>query len=152
MQKARLKHLKNDNIPTRKQHNQPKFILCGIIYVWIVGMKKGDHTSSYSNWFPKFPAILRNRPVWIICCCRNILVTKAIFLNHIWYLSTNAPATPLLLRYMQAHSWPSPGVSCLRDYYLTHPPPLIKWPPFCRRYFQMHFPEWKILYFDSNFT
>ena len=27
-----------------------------------------------------------------------------------------------------------------------------KWPRFRRRYFQMHFREWKVLYFDSNFT
>ena len=26
--------------------------------------------------------------------------------------------------------------------------PWIKWPPFRRRYFQMHFREWQILYFD----
>ena len=26
--------------------------------------------------------------------------------------------------------------------------PWTKWPPFRRRYFQMHFPEWKFLYFD----
>ena len=25
-----------------------------------------------------------------------------------------------------------------------------KWPPFRRRYFQMHFHEWKVFYFDSN--
>ena len=25
--------------------------------------------------------------------------------------------------------------------------PLTKWPPFHRRYFQMHFREWKIFYF-----
>ena len=28
----------------------------------------------------------------------------------------------------------------------------IKWPSLRRRHFQMHFYEWKILYFDSNFT
>ena len=26
------------------------------------------------------------------------------------------------------------------------------WTPFGRRYFQMHFYEWKVLYFDQNFT
>ena len=26
------------------------------------------------------------------------------------------------------------------------------WPSFCRRHLQMHFLEWKSLYFDSNFT
>ena len=31
---------------------------------------------------------------------------------------------------------------------LTHPPPWTKWPPFRRRYFQMHFREWKVLCFD----
>ena len=30
--------------------------------------------------------------------------------------------------------------------------PWAKWPPFCRRYFQMHFREWKVLYFDKKFT
>ena len=32
------------------------------------------------------------------------------------------------------------------------PPPWTKWPPFCRRYFQMHFCAWKVSYFDHNFT
>ena len=27
-----------------------------------------------------------------------------------------------------------------------------KWTLSCRRYFQMHFREWKVLYFDTNFT
>ena len=27
-----------------------------------------------------------------------------------------------------------------------------KWPPFCRRHFQIHFLLWKLLHFDSNFT
>ena len=27
-----------------------------------------------------------------------------------------------------------------------------KWPPFCRRYYEMHFHDRKVLYFDSNFT
>ena len=27
-----------------------------------------------------------------------------------------------------------------------------KWPPFCRRHFQIHFPVWKYLNFDPNFT
>ena len=27
-----------------------------------------------------------------------------------------------------------------------------KWPPFRRRYFPRHFSEWKVLYFDQNFT
>ena len=32
---------------------------------------------------------------------------------------------------------------------LTHSPlPRTKWPPFRWRYFQMHFREWKVLYFD----
>ena len=31
-------------------------------------------------------------------------------------------------------------------------PPETKWPLFRRRHFQMHFHEWKVLYFDSNFT
>ena len=35
---------------------------------------------------------------------------------------------------------------------LTHLPPWTKWPPFYRQYFQMHFHEWKVLYFDLNFT
>ena len=30
--------------------------------------------------------------------------------------------------------------------------PWTKWPPFHRQHFQMHFHEWKFLYFDSNFT
>ena len=30
--------------------------------------------------------------------------------------------------------------------------PWTKWPSFCRRYFHMHFCEWKFLYFDSYFT
>ena len=30
--------------------------------------------------------------------------------------------------------------------------PWTKWPPFRRRYFQMHFPDWKVLYFGWNFT
>ena len=28
--------------------------------------------------------------------------------------------------------------------------PWTKWPPFCRRYFQMHFREWKVFYFDKS--
>ena len=36
-------------------------------------------------------------------------------------------------------------------YVLTHLP-CTKWPPFRRRYFKMHFHEWKVLYSDSNFT
>ena len=31
-------------------------------------------------------------------------------------------------------------------------PPWTKWPPFRRRYFQMHFSESNVLYFDWNFT
>ena len=34
---------------------------------------------------------------------------------------------------------------------LTHLP-WTKWLPFRRQHFQMHFHEWKLLYFDSNFT
>ena len=34
---------------------------------------------------------------------------------------------------------------------LTHLP-RTKWPAFRIRYFQMHFLQWKVLYFDSNFT
>ena len=30
--------------------------------------------------------------------------------------------------------------------------PWTKWLPFRRRYFHMHFSEWKVLYFDYNFT
>ena len=30
--------------------------------------------------------------------------------------------------------------------------PWTKWPPFRRRYFQMHFHEWKLLYFYQNFA
>ena len=30
--------------------------------------------------------------------------------------------------------------------------PWTKWPKLRRRHFQMHFHEWKVLYFDSNFT
>ena len=30
--------------------------------------------------------------------------------------------------------------------------PWTKWPPFHRQYFQMHFHEWKLLYFNWNFT
>ena len=30
--------------------------------------------------------------------------------------------------------------------------PLDIWPPFRKRYFHMHFHEWKVLYFDWNFT
>ena len=30
--------------------------------------------------------------------------------------------------------------------------PRTKWPPFRRRYFQMHFREWKVLYFDENLS
>ena len=44
---------------------------------------------------------------------------------------------------------------CLGLNELTHPPPPpppTKWPPFRRRYFQMHFREWQVLYFDWNFT
>ena len=36
-------------------------------------------------------------------------------------------------------------------YSLTHLP-WTKWPSFRRRYFQMHFREWKVLYFNHNFT
>ena len=47
------------------------------------------------------------------------------------------------------------GVSSLRTTswheMLTHLP-WTKWPPFPRRHFQIHFHEWKVLYFDSNFT
>ena len=35
---------------------------------------------------------------------------------------------------------------CFMTLYLISP--WTKWPPFCRRYFQMHFCEWKFLYFD----
>ena len=35
--------------------------------------------------------------------------------------------------------------------YLTHLP-WTKWLPLCRRYFQMHFSEWKDLYLNWNFT
>ena len=38
-----------------------------------------------------------------------------------------------------------------RPLQLTHLPK-TKWTPFFRPYFQMHFCEWKILYFDKNFT
>ena len=30
--------------------------------------------------------------------------------------------------------------------------PWTTWPPFRRQYFQMHFHEWGVLYFDQNFT
>ena len=37
------------------------------------------------------------------------------------------------------------------DAWLTHLP-WTKWLPFHRQYFQMHFREWNVLYFDWNFT
>ena len=36
--------------------------------------------------------------------------------------------------------------------FLTHWSPEKKMPPFSKRYFQMHFPEWKCLTVDYNFT
>ena len=45
------------------------------------------------------------------------------------------------------HIWASKPI-----YRLTHIEAETKWPPFRRRHFQMHFPEWKYLNFDSNFT
>ena len=36
--------------------------------------------------------------------------------------------------------------------YLNSISPWTKWPPFRRGHFQLHFHEWKVLYFDSNFT
>ena len=41
-------------------------------------------------------------------------------------------------------------VICLWWMLFTHLP-WKKWPPFRRRYFEMHFHEWKFLYFDKNF-
>ena len=33
-----------------------------------------------------------------------------------------------------------------------HQDPWTKWSPFRRRYFHLHFCQWKVLYFDYNFT
>ena len=35
---------------------------------------------------------------------------------------------------------------------MSHTVVQAKWLPFHRQHFQMHFPEWKLFYFDSNFT
>ena len=51
----------------------------------------------------------------------------------------------------KGYRWFKSNVAVPPQSQLTHPP-WSKWPPFCRRYFKMHFPEWKDLQFDYNFT
>ena len=57
-------------------------------------------------------------------------------------------------------SWPSTGTALTtkkerifsNHYSYSLISAWTKWPPVLRRYFRMHFREWKVLYFDWNFT
>ena len=51
-----------------------------------------------------------------------------------------------------AAAYPMHDVRNLRGWFNINSPPGTKWLPFRKRYFQIHFREWKVLYFDSNFS
>ena len=75
--------------------------------------------------------------------------------NHVWFRGDQTN----LYHHMM---WPTPHTcqhNCMESWHrasaITHVGTFLyieaKWLPFCR-HFQMHFLEWKFLYFDSNFT
>ena len=72
-----------------------------------------------------------------------IQISQISFLFLLVYL-TNTTCFILLVRslYKSCLFYP-----CERPSFNSSPP-WAKWPPFCRWYFQMHFCEWKILYFE----
>ena len=49
--------------------------------------------------------------------------------------------------FIQFDKWLS---SFVDDNRINSSPPWTKWPPFRRRHRQMHFREWKLVYFESN--
>ena len=51
---------------------------------------------------------------------------------------------------VMGHALPALYTRLVLTYYLFSS--RIKWPPFCKRHFEMHFREWKILYFGKNLT
>ena len=67
-----------------------------------------------------------SRPLWRHC---NLMACRLFRRKTV--IRTNADILPITL-------------------YLISP--CTKWPPFRRRYFQTRFREWKVLYFDLNFT
>ena len=91
------------------------------------------------------PKKLRNKCWFSIY--RNLLSNAALVCN-VWLLLVNGPIF-LYLWHVHLNPRMNQVLIILRKYYPVSP--LTKWPPFRRRYFQMQFREWKVLYFDENF-
>ena len=75
--------------------------------------------------------------------CNGHVVAAIFFLKGIYWPPSETFSTGSSLFF------PLRAVLCLTH---PHPHPWTKWPPFRRLHFQMFFREWKVLYFDWNFT
>ena len=140
----------NETTTTLIEEN-PKYCLQGaghFIWVWTPCHRKGSRVmlGRYENLtcviftrpFYKHGLILL--PVWIINqlpvkCWMKLLSIPKIKWSNCWSL-------------IKDNLFPI-GCNHLSKVSLTHPTlARQKWPPFSRRYVQIHFVEWKILYVD----
>ena len=80
--------------------------------------------------------------MWRDCKVEIILHRKIQVKHYMEYSMKHQQRMPNINKSCENESWISS--------HLTHPP--LNWPKFRRRYFHMHFREWKFLYFDPNFT
>ena len=102
--------------PNRVSNNRQ----IGILLKYLIGITTGQHLSS----------VLRNFLGEFNC----YLTMKKAFQCHDFIILTQE-----LSQYLRRWFYQND------DEFLTHPP-LDTIPPFCKRYFQMHFREWNILY------
>ena len=83
----------------------------------------------------------------MIINCRDIAESYLAFITTYWYLlQSRLVRLSLEMEYLldcrRFNEWPSMPPATLFSIKLTSP--WTKWPPFHRRYFQIHFPEWNI--------
>ena len=74
----------------------------------------------------------------------NVFSFVIVFVRSLELLSYLTLTDPVMMASLLFMHW-------LPIILLTHLP-RTKWPPFRRRYFQMYFREWKVSYFNKNFT
>ena len=102
------------------------------------GLRLQERTAKVSSYMTTFQYSLlpRNLPYWSFHCNDKLCLANHKFQQPIYCLCNLSVAKNL------QETFPRGGP-------LTHLP-WTKWPPLCRRYIQMHFREWKVLYFGSS--
>ena len=91
-------------------------------------------------------------PVLLFLPARLLIDQNSFDVPHITSWRYVIVATQGLVTRNNMHCCMVTGITYTKLFWSYHVPQLIspwkKWPPFCRRYFQMQFREWKVLYFD----